>query len=490
MNTSDPSDVTLHPNPADAADATKAGIVHIGIGAFHRAHQAVYTDAAMAAKGGNWRIIGVSLRSTDIVDALNAQNGTFTLIERHPDGPKARKITSISHAIAAARDIAPVLGALADPAIRIVTITVTEKAYGIDRVSGTVQTEHPAVKHDLANSDTPCGLLGLLVAGLKRRKDAGVRAYTVVSCDNLPSNGRLLRAGVIDFAKHLDPGLAIWITDNVSFPETMVDRITPAATAATRSDAKHLTGLDDPAAIETEPFSQWVIEDAFSDGRPAWEEGGAILVADVEPYERMKLRMLNGSHSLIAYMGQLGGYRYVRDAMASDAFSRLVTLHMENAASTMPPLAGIDFSDYGSDLVARFANREIAHETNQIAMDGTEKLPQRIFAPACDLPPGSTRLGTFALCFAAWLAVMHHRINADKTNEVAQQLNDPRADEIISALGDHQDPAVIYEKLAHLPGWMPQQLQDDGVWRSAVIARLSLLMSDGADVAIKRELAI
>ncbi|MBV16718.1 MAG: hypothetical protein CMO05_04495 [Thalassospira sp.] len=141
-------------------------------------------------------------------------------------------------------------------------------------------------------------------------------------------------------------------------------------------------------------------------------------------------------------------------------------------------------------MVARFANREIAHETNQIAMDGTEKLPQRIFAPACDLPPGSTRLGTFALCFAAWLAVMHHRINADKINEIAQQLNDPRADEIISALGDHQDPAVIYEKLAHLPGWMPQQLQDDGVWRSAVIARLSLLMSDGADVAIKRELAI
>jgi len=478
------------PKTQEQPQAGRPGIVHIGIGAFHRAHQAVYTDAAMKAQGGDWQIIGVSLRSTDIVDVLNAQHGVFTVIERHPEGSKTRKITSMSRAIAAARDIEPVLHVLADPAIRIVTITVTEKAYGIDRLSGQVQPEHAAIKHDLAHPDKPSGLLGILVKGLSCRKHAGMPPFTVVSCDNLPSNGRLLRAGVIDFAKHLDPGLAIWITDNVSFPETMVDRITPAATAATRADAKHLTGIDDPAAIETEPFSQWVIEDAFSDGRPAWEEGGAILVADVEPYERMKLRMLNGSHSLIAYMGQLGGYRYVRDAMASDAFSRLVMLHMENAAATMPPLAGIDFSDYGSDLVARFANREIAHETNQIAMDGTEKLPQRIFAPACDLPPGSTRLGTFALCFAAWLAVMHHHINTAKTNEVAQQLNDPRADEIISALGDHQDPAVIYEKLAHLPGWMPQQLQDDALWRSAVISRLSLLLSDGADVAIKRELAI
>ncbi|PTB98555.1 mannitol dehydrogenase family protein, partial [Thalassospira xiamenensis] len=235
----------------------------------------------------------------------------------------------------------------ADPAIRIATITVTEKAYGIDRVSGTVQAEHPAVKHDLVNPATPTGLLGILVAGLKRRKQAGIRPFTIVSCDNLPSNGVLLRNGVIDFAKRSDPDLAGWIKDNVSFPSTMVDRITPAATATTLSDANRLIGIDDPAAIETEPFSQWVIEDDFPDGRPAWEEAGAILVHDVEPYELMKLRMLNGSHSLIAYLGQVGDYRYVRDAMANEAFSQLVAQHMENAAATMAPLAGIDFSNYG-----------------------------------------------------------------------------------------------------------------------------------------------
>ncbi len=481
--------MTSSDNSANApdADSATAGIVHIGIGAFHRAHQAVYTDVAMRSKGGNWRIIGVSLRSTDIVDALNAQDCAFTVIERHPDGPKALRVTSLSKAIAASRDIAPVLDALADPAIRIVTITVTEKAYGIDRVSGAVQAEHPAVKHDLANSTTPTGLLGILVVGLKRRKQAGIRPFTVVSCDNLPSNGVLLRNGVIDFAKRVDPDLAGWIADNVSFPSTMVDRITPAATARTFEDAKILTGMDDPAAIETEPFSQWVIEDDFPDGRPAWEEAGAILVHDVEPYELMKLRMLNGSHSLIAYLGQVGDYRYVRDAMANEAFSQLVAQHMENAAATMAPLAGIDFSDYGVELVERFRNPEIAHETRQIAMDGTEKLPQRIFSPACALPQESKMLGTFALCFAAWMAVMRQRVNT-VPDGAAELLNDPRANEIMEALADSQDAAAIYEKLSGLKGWMPKQLEDSPFWREAVIERLSILMSDGADAAIRHEI--
>ncbi len=464
------------------------GIVHIGIGAFHRAHQAAYTDTAMTQHGGDWRIIGVSLRSTDIVDALNAQDGAFTLIERHPDGPQARRITSLSYAIAAARDVEPVLAALSDPVIRIVTITVTEKAYGIDRLSGQIQQDHPAIAHDLAYPDKPSGLIGLLVAGLKRRKVAGLSPFTIVSCDNLPSNGVLLRKGVIDFALRIDGGLGDWIAANVSFPSTMVDRITPAATPTTRADAKRLTGVDDPVAIETEPFSQWVIEDNFPNGRPVWEAGGVILVDDVEPYERMKLRMLNGSHSLIAYLGQLGRYRYVRDAMADDAFARLVAQHMKNAALTMPPLAGIDFAQYGAELVDRFHNPEIAHETRQIAMDGTEKLPQRIFTPASDLPVGSPALGTFALCLAAWMAVMRNRINDAEPGKADDLLNDPRAGEIIKALGGKQAADEIYDSLAMLPGWMPKALQNTPVWRDAVIARLSVLLTSGADVAIREEI--
>lgn len=466
----------------------KSGIVHIGIGAFHRAHQAVYTDAAMAAKGGDWHIIGVSLRSTDIVDALNAQNCAFTVIERHPDGPKARRITSMSHAIAAARDVMPVLAALADPAIRIVTITVTEKAYGIDRQSGRIQNDHPAIRHDLDHPDRPSGLVGILVAGLKSRKDASMRPFTVLSCDNLPANGKLLRSGVIDFANRINPELGDWISQNVSFPSTMVDRITPASTKATFDDAKALTGVDDPAAIETEPFSQWVIEDDFPDGRPAWEEAGAIVVADVEPFEDMKLRMLNGSHSLIAYLGQLGGYRYVRDAMANDNFAGLVARHMENAAATMAPLAGIDFARYGAELTERFRNPEIAHETRQIAMDGTEKLPQRIFAPVCDLAADSRHRGTFALCFAAWIAFVQDQINPATPGESRRLPDDPRADEIAERIGSVQDAADLYDRLAGLPGWMPRQLCEDASWRKAVISRLVMLLTNSADAAIRHEL--
>lgn len=467
----------------------KSGILHIGIGAFHRAHQAVYTDAAMAAKGGNWHIIGVSLRSSDSVDALNAQDCAFTVIERHANGPKARRITSLSHAIAAARDVRPVLAALADRAIRIVTITVTEKAYGIDRQSGKIQNDHPAIRHDLENAAEPSGLIGILVAGLRSRKAAGIRPFTVLSCDNLPANGRLLRSGVIDFARRIDPELGDWISANVSFPSTMVDRITPASTAATYADARTLTGKDDPAAIETEPFSQWVIEDDFPDGRPAWEAAGAILVADVAPYESMKLRMLNGSHSLIAYLGQLGRYRHVRDAMANDNFARLVARHMENAAATMPPLAGIDFARYGAELIARFRNPEIAHETRQIAMDGTEKLPQRIFAPACDLPDDSPHIGTFALCFAAWLAFIHQQIHHPAPDDARRLPVDPRAGEIADLLDSPQDAEGLYDRLAQLPGWLPGPLQDTPNWRAAVISRLSMLLSEGPDATIGHELA-
>lgn len=470
--------------------SARPGIVHIGIGAFHRAHQAVYTDAAIKAEGGDWKIIGVSLRSTDIVDALNAQNGDFTVIERHPDGPKAQRVTSMSRAIAAARDIQPVLDALADPAIRIITITVTEKAYGIDRASGQVVVDHPSIKHDLENPRQPSGLLGILVEGLRLRKEAGTEPFTVVSCDNLPSNGVLLRNGVIDFARRIDAALADWIAQSVSFPSTMVDRITPASTESTYADAKRLLGQEDPAAIETEPFSQWVIEDDFPNGRPAWDAGGAVMVKDVEPYELMKLRMLNGSHSLIAYMGQLGGYRYVRDAMADADFAKLVGLHMKNAAATMQPLPGIDFAQYGEDLLDRFRNPEIAHETRQIAMDGTEKLPQRIFAPACELKSNSVELGTFALCCAAWMAVMRQRIDAAGSGNAADDINDPRATEIITALTNAQSPSEIYDSLAALPNWMPEQLKSDASWRDAVIARLAgLLSGDDVNAAARAAMA-
>ena len=379
------------------------GIVHIGCGAFHRAHQAVYTDAALAAAGGDWRILAVSLRSTGIVDALNAQDGLFTVVVRGPGGPTAQVIGSIAGAIAAARDRDAVLAALADPATRIVSLTVTEKAYGIDRAAGDVDPAHPAVAADLATPRQPVGVLGLLVEGLRRRREAGVPPFTVLCCDNLPDNGALLRTGVVAFARRLDPDLAAFVEAEVAFPSTMVDRITPAATDATFRTREGLTGFADEAAVETEPFSQWVIEDHFPSGRPDWEAGGALFVEDVAPYEAMKLRMLNGAHSMLAYAGFLAGHALRPRRDGGPGAGALVRRHHRRRrrrwrrcpASTSPPMP--------TQLVERFANPAIAHETYQIAMDGTEKLPQRIGAPALDaLRSRASDMRPFAFALAAW----------------------------------------------------------------------------------------
>lgn len=263
--------------PAYTATDHQPGIVHLGLGAFHRAHQAVYTDDALAAAGSDWRIIGVSLRSAAIAKALNAQNGLYTLIVRGIDGSSARQIGSLDHVIAAAENRAELLAVMTQPAIRIVSLTVTEKAYGIQRTTGSIDRAHPDVAADLENPHFPVGVLGILAEALRLRRASGLAPLTVLCCDNLPDNGVLLRAGVIDFAKQLDTDLSDWIASEVAFPSTMVDRITPAATPQTLVDARKLSGVDDCAAMETEPFTQWVIEDNFPQGRPFWEAGARAV---------------------------------------------------------------------------------------------------------------------------------------------------------------------------------------------------------------------
>lgn len=224
---------------------------------------------------------------------------------------------------------------------------------------------------DLLNPQAPAGVLGLLVAALARRRAAGLPPFTVLSCDNLPENGAHLRDGVIGFARLVDAPLAEWIAAKVAFPSSMVDRITPAPTATTLAEAQRQTGCVDLAAVECEPFIQWVIEDHFPQGRPQWEAGGALFVPDVLPYERMKLTMLNESHSMLAYSGFLSGHRYVRGVMSDPALAVLVGRHLKAAAAVLPPLPGLDAADYATALIERFRNPAIAHETYQISMDGT-----------------------------------------------------------------------------------------------------------------------
>ncbi len=460
------------------------GIVHLGCGAFHRAHQAVYTDAALARSGGDWRIAAVSLRSTEIADALNPQEGLYTLIERGGEGVSARVIGSLSRVIAATREPGETLAALVDPATKIVMLTVTEKAYGIDRARGDVDAAHPAVASDLADPRRPTGVLGLITEAMRQRLAAAVAPFTVLCCDNLPDNGALVKAGVLGFARRVDPALAARIEETVAFPSSMVDRITPAVTAATLADAERLTGYRDEAAVETEPFTQWVIEDNFPQGRPDWEAGGALFVSDVAPYEAMKLRMLNGAHSMVAYAGFLAGHEFVRDAMADASLASLVRRHLLAAAATLNELPGIDLETYAGELVARFANPAIAHATYQIAMDGTEKLPQRLVAPALDMLAAGCSARPFAFAIAAWMRYCMGQTEAG----VAYALRDPRDAAIVAAVAAAAgDPAALAARLLALDDVFAPAVVESQAFATEITRLLSDMVEKGMRAAIDTE---
>lgn len=476
--------------PAYQPDRHGIGIVHFGCGAFHRAHQAVYTDDVLARYGGDWRIMGVSLQSTRTADALSAQNGLYTLVVRHqsdmpdrrPDrGAEMRLVGAIASVVPAVRDKQSIFAALSDPNIHIVSMTVTEKAYGIDRQSGKIISDDATIQWDLANPDDPSGILGFLVKGLALRWRNGDGPFTVLCCDNLPQNGDLVRSGVIDFASQTDNKLAQWIAQNVAFPNTMVDRITPAASDELISEVHQALGARDEMAIETEPFSQWVIEDNFCSKRPPWDQVGAIFVKDVAPYEHMKLRMLNGAHSLLAYMGFLNNCTYVRDVMADRNLSQLVRAHMSAARKTLAPLAGIDLQHYQDALIARFENKNIAHETYQIAMDGTQKLPQRIFAPACDALKAGQDLDCFALATAAWM----HYCEGEKDGQ-PYALRDPREDDIKAVLrGARHDETSLFNQLNQLDQFVPVQLRNHPKWAKCVVKYLTLVRRRQIDEIVR-----
>ncbi len=444
--------------PGYNRSALRPGIVHLGIGAFHRAHQAVYTDDALAHEFGDWGIVGASLRSTDIVHALSAQDCLHSVITRDRLGDRARIVGSMVRAIAATEDREALLSYLADPAVKIVTLTVSEKAYGIDPKTGGLDIVHAAVAHDLSDPHNPVGAIGFIVEGLARRHALGHAPFTVLCCDNLPGNGHVVRRLVIEMASRREPELCNWIETEGRFPSSMVDRIVPAATDAVRERAAGMIGAADALALETEPFTQWVIEDSFACGRPAWEAGGALFVEAVEPYEKMKLRLLNGSHSLIAYLGQIHNLEYVRDVMTVADYRRIVRGHMQAVLPTLDPVPGIDLKAYMDQLIARFENPAIAHRTAQIAMDGTQKLPQRIFAPASEAIATGVDAGSFAYATALWIAYLQRTENVD----------DPRADELRKAVQEsalsNNGSAAFFD----IPGLFPPVLATDATWRASV----------------------
>jgi fructuronate reductase len=383
--------------------AVTTGIVHLGVGAFHRAHQAVYTDDILA-RDPRWGIVAASLRSPDTYDALDPQNGLYTVSVRSREGEYLRVIGAIRKVIVAPQAVDDLLDALADPQTRIVTLTVTEKGYCHDPATGMLNEKHPDVVHDLAYLRAPKSAPGFIIEALRRRRAAGVPPFTVLTCDNLPSNGRTVKRVLTRFAELVDPDFGRFVAEEVSCPSTMVDRIVPATGDDDRERIAGALGVADAWPVVTEPFTQWVIEDRFPQGRPAWEEAGAEFVTDVEPYEHMKLRLLNGSHSTLAYLGYLSGYETVADTMADPAFVRLVEGLMDEEVTPtlhMPP--GADLASYKRALVERFKNPALRHRTWQIAMDGSQKLPQRLLGTVRDRLRDGAPIGRLALGVAAWM---------------------------------------------------------------------------------------
>lgn len=473
---------TVH-TPAYDRASRASGIVHLGTGAFHKAHQAVYTDDALAERG-DWMITGVSLRSGDVADQLNPQDGLYTLVVRGQEGTSARVIGSIGRVLVAPREPEAVLAALTAPETKVVSLTITEKGYGVDPKTGGLDRAHPSIAPDLANPRKSTGAVGFLVEALRLRRERGISPFTALCCDNLPHNGKVLKRLVSEYAAIVDPDLGSWILANVTFPSTMVDRITPASTETTFADALRLTGFDDRAAVETEPFTQWVIEDDFVAGRPHWEAGGAIFARDVAPYEKMKLRMLNGAHSMLAYSGYIAGHAYVRDVMKDEALARLVARQMDAASRTLDPVPGVDLAAYKADLLARFANPAIAHQTYQIAMDGTQKLPQRLIEPAMATLHAGGSMDAYAFAVAAW---MRYCLGMDEQGRT-YVLRDPREAEIATLLGEAgNDSASIVDRLLALPGLFPDDLATAPEWRRAVQSRLETMLAEGMRKAIERE---
>ena len=365
-------------HPAYDAGTLRVGMAHLGVGAFHRAHQAVFTDDAIEAAGGDWGIVGVSLRRPDAAAALSPQDGLYTLELRAAE-PTRRIIGALRRVITAPHEPEIALAALADPAVRVITVTVTEPGYALGP-DGALDLAHPDIVHDLTLPDRPRSAIGWLVAALARRREAGAGRVSVLSCDNLRNNGRRLEGAVRCLAARRDPELATWIAGEAAFPNTMVDAITPASDAGLTKRVRDAIGLEDRAPVQREPFAQWVIEDRFAGPRPAWERAGARLVADVGPFEDLKLHVLNAAHSALAALGPPRGHALVREAIADPELAAFVDamIAQEVAPALAPALSPADVAAYWRTTRERFAQPAMDHRLGQIARDAAAKLRERI----------------------------------------------------------------------------------------------------------------
>jgi fructuronate reductase len=457
------------------------GIVHLGIGAFHRAHQAVVIDDLLAQGASGWGIVGASLRSSDTRDALVPQDCLYTLAVRSGAGTEHRIIGSVLDILVAPANPAALIARMADPSTRIVSLTVTEKGYCHTPQTGELDEHHPDIVHDLRHPDAPRSAPGFIVAALARRQASSTAPFTVLSCDNLSANGHTAKRIVTQFAALRTRELARWIEDEVAFPSTMVDRIVPETTEANRASVASALGMTDAWPVVTEPFTQWIVEDRFPAGRPDFAAAGVQLVSNVTPFEHMKLRLLNAGHSALAYLGYLAGYETIAAAMTDGRFVAFARQVMDDAAPTLGMSEATDLAAYSASLLQRFSNPALHHRTWQIAMDGSQKLPQRLLATMQDRLRLGLPIDTHALAVAGW---MRYVTATDETGR-AIDVRDPIAARLKAIA---EDAGPVADRLA--PALLAVSsifgaLGGDPRMRSAVTQALAKLYEMGARQAVQ-----
>ncbi|XUW90433.1 mannitol dehydrogenase family protein [Burkholderia sp. M6-3] len=456
------------------------GIVHLGLGAFHRAHQAVYTEHTLRAGDHRWGIVGVSLRRADTSEALIAQDHLYTVDVRDGTADSFQVVGALIASLVAPQSPAAVLDAMTDPRCHIVSLTITEKGYCRNPASGALEFDHPDIDHDLREGTAPRSAIGFVVRGLALRRAAGLRPLTVMSCDNLPSNGDTMRALTLAFAREADPALADWIEREGAFPNTMVDRIVPLTTDADRTRVAKELGAYDAWPVMTEPFSQWVIEDRFAGPRPAWERAGATLVRDARPYEQAKLRMLNGAHSALAYLGSLIGYETVDQAIGAPALLNFVESMLRDEVE--PTLSRPALARYRADLFTRFRNTALDHRLQQIATDGSQKLPQRwLESVRANLKSGApTECLAFAL--AGWIAYLGGQDETGRTYVIADPLGDTLAEAVRLTL--HADAIDAVQTLFEIESIFGCDLRAHPRFVAQVAGHLAAIRAEGVVKAL------
>lgn len=445
------SNQTLTQLPAEVAvptyDRTKvtAGIVHFGVGGFHRAHQAMYLDRLMnQGQALDWGICGMGVMPSDtrMRDTLHDSQGLYTLVVKNPDGSRqVQVIGSIIDYLYAPDDITAAIEKLADPAIRIVSLTVTEGGYNVNPVSGEFDLANPGIAADLANPTQPKTTFGLISAGLKLRRQRGIPPFTVMSCDNIQGNGEVAQKMFGAFASALDPQFGDWVQDHVPFPNSMVDRITPSTTDADRQDVTARYGIDDAWPVICEDFVQWVLEDKFVAGRPEFEQVGVQVVDDVMPYELMKLRLLNATHQGLCYFGHLAGYRAVHDVARNELFAQFLLRYMRTEAEpTLAPLPGVDLAAYQNKLIERYSNEYVADTIARLCADSSDRIPKWLMPVVRENLAADREVSLSAAIVASWA---RYAEGTDETGEEIQIVDRLAAEVQAAAAAHHEDPLAF-----------------------------------------------